>query len=163
MTRQRDSWQRWGYPSFDDYCARELRLRRGTVDKLCASYGFLAAHAPGLLRGEPDDVVQKVPSWQAVDFVARAEERGAASEETLSEMRRALLDEGAAMPALSRKYREVAFPIDDDERRARARSQLLSTARRLADLVVDPEADVPTTLATRVESVLGELLRQVGT
>jgi hypothetical protein len=67
------------------------------------------------------------------------------------------------MPALSRKYREVAFPIDDDERRARARSQLLSTARRLADLVVDPEADVPTTLATRVESVLGELLRQVGT
>lgn len=159
--RERDSWERWGFRSFDEYCARELRLKRGTVDKLCASYGFLRAHAPRLLSDEPDDVVRPVPSWQAVDFVARAEERGALDEETLGEMKRAVFEEGAPMPALSRKYREAAFPVADDERRARARALLVAAARRLADLLVDPEAEVPTKLASHVESVLGELVREV--
>jgi hypothetical protein len=160
-TREAESWERWGFRSFDDYCARELRLKRGTVDKLCASYGFLRAHAPRLLRDEPDDVVREVPSWQAVDFVARAEERGAASDELLDEMKRAVFDEGAPAPVLARRYREVAFPVDDDERRTRARAQVVAAARRLADLVVDPEAEVPTRLATAVERALAELVREV--
>ncbi len=157
--RENDAWSRWGFRSFDDYCARELRLKRGTVDKLCASYGFLRANAPRLLRDEPDDVVRPVPSWQAVDFVARAEERGAVDEQTLGEMKRAVFDEGAHAPALSRRYREVAFPIADDERRERARAQLRAAARRVADLVAEPEAEVPLTLAKRVEALMGELMQ----
>src|SRR5215813_9913533 len=117
--REAEAYRRWGYGSFDEYVTRELRLKRGTVDKLCASYGFLRANAPKLLRDAPDDVVQPVPSWQAVDFVARAEERGAAPPEVLGEMKRAAFDEGAPAQALSRKYKEVAFPIADDEKRAR--------------------------------------------
>src|SRR5262249_54531640 len=92
--READAFRRWGYGSFEEYVTRELRLKRGTVDKLCASYGFLRANAPRLLRDVPDDVVQPVPSWQAVDFVARAEERGAAPPEVLGEMKRAAFDEG---------------------------------------------------------------------
>ena len=44
--REGETWHRWGFRSFDDYCARELRLKRGTVDKLCASYGFLRVMLP---------------------------------------------------------------------------------------------------------------------
>jgi len=157
--REGETWHRWGFRSFDDYCARELRLKRGTVDKLCASYGFLRVNAPRLLRDEPDDVVREVPSWQAVDFVARAEERGAVDEETLGEMKRAVFDEGAHMTALSRRFREVAFPVDDDERRERARAALTAAARRTADLVADPDAELPVKLASDVEALLGELLR----
>jgi hypothetical protein len=157
--REGEAWTRWGFRSFDDYCGRELRLKRGTVDKLCASYGFLRANAPRLLRDEPDDVVRPVPSWQAVDFVARAEERGALDDQTLGEMKRAVFDEGAPMPALSRKYREVAFPIADDERGVRARAQLVAAARKVADLVAEPDAEVPARLAASVEALMGELVR----
>src|SRR5688572_24139302 len=157
--REGETWLRWGFRSFDDYCGRELRLKRGTVDKLCASYGFLRANAPRLLRDEPDDVVRPVPSWQAVDFVARAEERGAASEETLDEIKRAAFDEGIPATALSRRFREVAFPVDDGERRERARAALVAAARRMADLVADPDADLPVKLASDVEALMGELLR----
>ena len=87
--REAETYLRWGYGSFDEYVTRELKLKRGTVDKLCASFGFLRANAPRLVRDEADDVVGAVPSWQAVDFVARAEERGAASAEVLDEMKRA--------------------------------------------------------------------------
>jgi hypothetical protein len=158
--RENEAYLRWGFPSFDDYCTRELRLKRATVDKLCASYGFLRANAPRLARGEPeedDDVVHPIPSWQAVDFVARAEERGAADPDVLDEMKRAVFEEGAPMPVLSRKYREVAFPLEPDEKRERVRGQILQTARKLADLVAEPEADLPRSLAERVEVLVGEL------
>ncbi len=157
--REGEAFTRWGFRSFDDYCMRELHLKRGTVDKLCASYGFLRANAPRFLSDEPDDVVRPVPSWQAVDFVARAEERGAVPAETLDEMKRAVFDEGAPAPALARKYREVAFPIDDDERRERTRGQVVATARRLADLVGEEDAGVPEALARRVEALMDELQR----
>jgi len=158
--REKESWSRWDFGSFDEYCARELHLKRGTVDKLCASYGFLRANAPRLLRDDPDDA-RPVPSWQAVDYVARAAERGAAPEETIAEMKRAVFDEGAPVPALSRKYREVAFPIEDEERRARLRAQIAAAARRLADLIAEEDSGVPRRTAERLEEVLGELLRTV--
>src|ERR1041385_6327721 len=75
--REAEAYRHWGFGSFDEYVTRELRLKRGTVDKLCASYGFLRTNAPRLLR------VEDAPSWQAVDFVARAEERGAAPESVM--------------------------------------------------------------------------------
>ena len=160
--REGEAYLRWGFASFDEYCTRELHLKRGTVDKLCASYGFLRANAPRLARDEPEDVVHPVPSWQAVDFVARAAERGAADEDTLAEMKRAVFEEGAPMPLLSRKYREVAFPLDDDEKHARLRAQILAGAHKLADLVAEPEARLPRGLAEKVELVVGELARALG-
>jgi hypothetical protein len=159
--RENDTWKRWGFTSFDDYCARELHLRKGTVDKLCASYGFLRTNAPRLLRDEPEGDVARIPSWQAVDFVARAEERGAASDEVMAEMKRAVFDEGAPMPVLSRRYREVAFPVDDEEKRARLRAQIAAAARRLADLVTDEEAGVPDRLVRKIEEAIGELVQTI--
>ncbi len=159
--REGYAWRRWGFEDFDQYCARELHLKRGTVDKLCASYGFLRTNAPRLLRDEPDDPMQgarPIPSWQAVDFVARAEERGAADGDTMAEMKRAVFDEGAPAPVLSRKYREVAFPVDDEEKRARLRGQIAAAARKLADLIAEPDADVPIKLAKRVEELCGEVV-----
>jgi hypothetical protein len=163
--RERESYLRWGYGSFDEYVTRELRLKRGTVDKLCASYGFLRANAPRLAREDPDDfadVARPIPSWQAVDFVARAEERGAASAEVLDEMKHALFDEGAPSAALQRKYREVAFPLGDDEKRDRLNGQIIATAKRLADLVSEPELRLPRGLGEKIEAVVGELCEVLG-
>jgi hypothetical protein len=156
--REAETHRRWGYGSFDEYVTRELRLKRGTVDKLCASYGFLRANAPRLLRDAPDDVVGPVPTWQAVDFVARAEERGAAPPAVLAEMKRAAFDDGAPAPLLARRYREVAFPLADDERRARLRQQIVAAGRRLADLVAEPDAGLPRGLGERALALLGELV-----
>src|SRR5215813_12496762 len=48
QVRERETYLRWGYGSFDEYVTRELRLKRGTVDKLCASYAFSTARSPKL-------------------------------------------------------------------------------------------------------------------
>ena len=99
-----------------------------------------------------------VPSIAAVEFVQRATDRGAADEETLRTIQRVAFDEGAEAPLLTRKFREVAFPEDEDGKGERLRGQIAGAARRLSALIAEGGAPLPKKLAVRVEETLGELL-----
>lgn len=154
---ERESWLRWGYDSFEDYCRKELHIKKGTVAKLLGSFRFLKTSAPRLLeRSHEPDV--SVPSLQAVDFVARAAERGAADSDVMEEMQKAVFEDGADTAVLSRRFKEVAFPVDEGERKDKLRAQLVSATRRLASLLAEPDAPIPHDIAVVVEESLGQLL-----
>lgn len=155
---ERESWVRWGYDSFEDYCRRELHIKKGTVAKLLGSFRFLQTDAPAVLERSLSEPSAPVPSLQAIDFMARAAERGAADEDTMEEMKRAVFDDGAEAPVLSRRFKEVAFPVDESERRDKLRGQLVSSARRLATLIAEPDAPIAHDIAVSVEEILGQLL-----
>ena len=55
----------------------------------------------------------------------------------------------------------MAFPVADGEKRERLFAQMIATARRLADLVAEPDAHLPNGLGERVEAVVGELCEVV--
>jgi hypothetical protein len=155
---ERSSWDRWGYPSFDAYCRNELALTPSTAAKLLGSFRFLRTSAPRVVERAVREPSAPVPSLRAVDFVARATERGAAPEEALHEIRRAAFEEGVDAPALRRRFKAVAFPVSEEQRDERVRAQLVSCARRLAQLVTEPSADVPKDAARAVEEAVGQLL-----
>ncbi len=161
LTRVRDQqlWEGWGYKTFEVYCRQELHLKTPTVSKLVGSFAFLRNQAPKVLeraRGEAD--ARPLPSMQAVDFIARAEERGAAPPEAIQEMRRAAFEEGTEAPALSRRFKQVAFPVNDQQKRDRLRAQLVSTAKRMAALIAEPDVPVPRQVCLEMEEALGGLL-----
>ena len=163
--RNERAYQKWGFKDFDHYCSKELHIRKSTAEKLCVSFGFLRANAPRLVderrqaaEGPPDREPPPVPTLQAVDFVARAQERGAADDAVMNEMRTAVFDQGMSAPSLTRKYREVAFPVSREEQQARARLQILAAARRLAALATEPETPLPGDLAERVEEIASEVI-----
>jgi hypothetical protein len=158
---ERSSWQRWGFESFEAYCKNELHVTPATAAKLLGSFRFLRASAPRVIARAQEQPAAPVPSLAAVDFVARATERGAADRSVLGDIRRAAFDEGADGPALSRRFREVAFPVDEAEAGDRLRRQIASCARRLAQLVAEPGGPVPRRLASSVEEVVGQLLEAV--
>jgi hypothetical protein len=153
--RRSGQWKQWGYVSFEDYTRKELHLRQETVDKLTGSYVFLQRRAPEVL--ERDGVAAPLPSYQAVDFLRRAEETEAAPPETLAELRRRVIDEGAPLPSVSRKYREVVFPLEAGARRERDVGQLRAAAKRLHELIHSSEA-APRGLVRELERLLTELL-----
>lgn len=157
-THERESWQRWGYSDFETYCRRELHITPSTAQKLLGSYRFLRSREPAVLERAASDPQAPVPSPQAVDFVAKATERGAADEDTMSEIRRAAFDDGVSAPSLTRRYKEVAFPVSEEERKTKVRTQIASAARRLADLLADPDAPVPHAVAAATEEAIGDLL-----
>jgi hypothetical protein len=152
------SWTRWGYDSFDTYCRKELHLKQSTVAKLLGSFRFLEASAPRVLERARSQPEAMVPSIAAVEFVQKATDRGAADEETLRTIRKAAFDEGTEAPLLTRKFREVAFPEADDDRKGRLRGQIAGAARRLSALIAEEDGPVSRKLAIRVEETLGELL-----
>jgi hypothetical protein len=159
------SWEAWGYPDFDTYCRKELHLRGATVQKLLGSYRFLETSAPRVIERardvEPEDLVTPIPSLPAVEFVQKATERGAADAETLETIKRVAFEEGADAPMLVKKFKDVAFPETETERREKLRGNIAQAARKLSSLIAEGGSPVPKQLAIRVEEMVGELLEAI--
>ncbi|HPH67212.1 MAG TPA: hypothetical protein PLF40_15765, partial [Kofleriaceae bacterium] len=134
-------WRDWGYDDFDSYCKKELHLRTNTVAKLLGSYRFLETAAPRVIDRAREQE-GPIPSMAAVNFVAKATERGAADEETIATMHRVAFEEGVEAPLLSKRFKEAAFPINERERAESQRSMIAQTARKLAALVAEDGAPV---------------------
>ncbi|MDP9148437.1 MAG: hypothetical protein M3O36_00630 [Myxococcota bacterium] len=148
-------WKAWGYDSLESYARTELHLRAETVDKLTGSYSFLKRRAPAVL--ERDALREPIPSYQAVDFLRRAEASENAPRDAVEEIRRRVLDEGAPAATMSRAYGKVVFPVSADERLTRETAGLRNVAKRLRELLGETRA-VPRKLAGDVEEALDRLL-----
>lgn len=156
------AWQRWGYDDFDGYCRKELHLRSSTVAKLLGSYRFLETSAPRVIeRARSDRYEAPIPSIASVEFVQKATERAAADADTLETIQRVAFDEGADAPLLSRRFKDVAFPETDRERRDRLRASIAQAARRLSSLIAEEDSPVEKKLAIRVEEMVGDLLEAI--
>ncbi len=155
-----NSWERWGYKSFQDYCRLELHLKPATVGKLLGSYRFLESSAPRVLERRRD-ADARLPSLEAVDFVRRAEQRGAADRETMKAIESAVYDEGIEGAPLTRRFKEVAFPVERRDREQDVRTQLATTARKLVALLADEDSPVRKDIASHVEESIGLLLEAI--
>jgi hypothetical protein len=152
-------WSLWGYDTFEHYAKSELHLRQETVDKLTGSYVFLQKRAPNVL--ERDGLSTPVPSYQAIDFLRRAEETDGVPREALGDIHRLVLEEGAPLASVARQYKDVVFPVSAEDRRARDAGSLRSATTRLRDLLPETKA-VPKKLAAEVGATLERLLAALG-
>ncbi len=157
-------WERWGYDSFESYAKSELKLRGDTVEKLAGSYMFLHKRAPEILQRDPLGD-SPMPSYQAVDFLRRAEERAAEDDtvpnDTIVDIRKKVLDDGVPVATVARLYKDTLFPVPEAEKKEKDRASIKSTATKLRDLLETTNA-VPKGLAKTVSSALDELLAVVG-
>jgi lipopolysaccharide biosynthesis regulator YciM len=152
-------WTEWGHDSFEAYAKAELKLRPETVEKLTGSYSFLKRRAPAVLAR--DALREPVPSYEAVDFLMRAEASTDAPREAVEAIRRRVLDEAAPAASVARTYRDVVFPLDKSQRRARDLAGLKNVANRLRELLGETHA-VPRNLALEVTEALSKLLEAIG-
>ncbi len=90
------SFRGWGYDTFSDYCARELKIRKATADKLLRSYRFLRTEEPEFLSRvqRPEDGPETVPDVESVNVLRRARSNRGIAAEDYSGIRSAVLDEG---------------------------------------------------------------------
>ena len=160
--KRSDNFKRWGYGSFEDYCAKELHLKRDTAEKLTGSFAFLRNKAPDILKRDGREA--PIPSYQSVDFLRRAEEESEAPAETLTELRRHVLDEGATLPKITRLYKEALFPVPSEEQTEKRLTSMTSTINRLMELLAHARVDkiVPESLCAEVEEPLARLAEHLG-
>jgi hypothetical protein len=149
------SWKRWGYDTFEAYAKAELKLRQETIDKLTGSYQFLEKRAPAVLSRDAMDA--KMPSYQTIDFLRKAEERGEANDADLTALYTKVIDQGASLPQVRREFAERAFPVDDGTREARDKAAIRNVAGRLRELLREVNV-LPDDVRERTTAALDELL-----
>lgn len=143
----------WGYTSFEDYCAKEIRIRRQTADKLLLAFRFLEREEPGLLERREE---RPLPDFRSVDLLRQAREEQSFSPDHYNELRRTVLEEDRSHPTAARQFREMLQEYQPDRRGERHCQGALSAARRLSNALAELEA-VPPDLERAVQELVGYL------
>lgn len=153
--RRAGKFHAWGYDDFQAYVKKELHLRPETAEKLTASYSFLNRRAPHVLRR--DGVQDKIPSFEAVEFLRKVEEKEDAPIEDVADVRKRVLEDGASVTSLAKQYGPKLFPVEPAVKKERDTAQLKQTATRLRELLERSEG-APRGLGTELKSLLDKLL-----
>jgi len=146
-------FQEWGYSSFEDYCSKEIRIRRQTADKLLLAFRFLEREEPGVLERKE---ARTLPDFRSVDLLRQAREEQTFSADHYSDLRRAVLEEERSHPTVARQFRELVQEYQPERRGERHCQSALSAARRLGNALAELDA-VPPDLERAVQELIGYL------
>jgi len=117
----------WGYASFEEYCQREVRIRKPTAEKLTQAYRFLEREEPELLARPTE--IRPLPDYRSIDLLRQAQADDLPAED-YRKLRSAVMEEEKGHPAVLRQYREVTADKRLEDRTLSYR-HALSAARRL--------------------------------
>jgi hypothetical protein len=143
----------WGFASFEDYCTKEVRIRRQTAEKLLLAFRFLERREPGLLERKAG---RTLPDYRSVDLLRQADEERHFSMAEYSELRQAVIAEERSHPAVARQFRDIAHKHQPEQKAAHLHRNALIAAKRLSTSLGDiPE--VPLDLSQAVERLINFL------
>ena len=128
----------WGYQSFEEYCVQEIRIKRGTAEKLTMAYRFMEKEEPQLLREE----LKPLPDYRSIDLLRKAKEEKGFSEQEYGDLRKRVVEEERSHPTVLKKYKEVAASREEVNPLAPLKASI-SAAKRLDSTLrgmVDPPA-----------------------
>ncbi len=140
----------WGFATFEEYCTREVRIRRQTAEKLLLAFRFLERREPGLLErraGRP------LPDYRSVDLLRQADEQEHFSMADYSELRQAVIEEERSHPALARQFRDMAHGHRPELKTRHQNRNALLAAKRLSTSL-EEIADVPLQLVRAVSQLV---------
>ena len=143
----------WGFTSFEDYCTREIRIRRQTAEKLLLAFRFLERKEPGLLgrqKGRP------LPDYRSVDLLRQADEKGHFSMAEYGELRQTVIEEERSHPSVAKQFRDISHSHQPGMRTIHQNRNALIAAKRLSTSLQEIP-DVPDDLSQAVEQLIGFL------
>jgi hypothetical protein len=121
-------FREWGYQSFEEYCVQEIRIKRGTAEKLTMAYRFMEKEEPQLLTEREE--LKPLPDYRSIDLLRRAKEEQEFSEEQYGDLRKSVVEEERSHPTVLKKFKEVAA-LREEVNPALPLKASISAARRL--------------------------------
>jgi hypothetical protein len=159
-------YKEWGYDDFEVYCARELGLKKPTIQKLMISYNYMRKYESGRLGSLSDadagDGAETagIPDFQTVELLDRVRHRDAADGGKLEELHRRAFSGRDDEPELRRELRQYLRPAPRAGEAGAADAGLtgvLRAARELRRRLAEAGDAVPGGLRERLERSLVEL------
>jgi len=153
----------WGYSSFEEYCSREVRIKKPTAEKLTLAYRYLEKEEPALLARKGE--LKPLPDFRSIDLLRQAREEQNFPPEKFDALRAAVIEQDRSLPTIRKQFREVTDARKEpDQTLAENCKMALSAARRLATILREvPDLshahdDNLTQLTTDLENRLAALM-----
>ena len=143
----------WGFTPFEDYCTKEIRIRRQTAEKLLLAFRFLERKEPGLLERKEG---RPLPDYRSVDLLRKAEEREHFSMEEYTELRQAVIEEERNHPSVAKQFRDMTHSHQPEQKAVHQHRNALLAAKRLSTSLQEI-AEVPEELIQAVVQLIGFL------
>ncbi len=129
LVQREQCFRQWGYESFEEYCAREIRIQKPTAQKLTLAYRYLEQEEPEILARRTE--IKPLPDYRSVDLLRQAREEKDFSPEQYSQLRQAIVEEERSHPTVLKRFREVEAARGEDGVAAPSLKAAISAARRL--------------------------------
>jgi len=114
---------KWGYQNFDQYTAKEVRVRKHTAMKLIRSHMFLEKEGPLCLShdAQQGSAQEITPTLEAVETLQKAKK--SLNEDEYREVKKELIDEGKDAREVKKGLKELIMKrrkdIDPEQERTR--------------------------------------------
>ncbi len=105
LVQREGAFRQWGYESFEEYCAREIRIQKPTAQKLTLAYRYLEQEEPELLARRTE--IKPLPDYRSVDLLRQAREEKGFSQEEYAQLRQAVVEEERSHPTVLKRFKEV--------------------------------------------------------
>lgn len=153
-------FREWGYTSFEEYCVQEIRIKRGTAEKLTMAYRFMEKEEPQMLSpAGPSQELKPLPDYRSVDLLRKAKEEGGFSEEEYQDLRKSVVEEERSHPTVLKKFKEVASLREEADPLIPLKASL-SAARRLHAALLNL-IDPPGTYLSQVGAIISHLEQEM--
>ena len=147
----------WGYKDFEEYCVQEIRIKRGTAEKLTMAYRFMEKEEPQLLSTREE--LKPLPDYRSIDLLRKAKEEKGFSEEEYGDLRKSVVEEERSHPTVLKKYKEVAALREEVNPLAPLKASI-SAARRL-DATLRGLEDAPSLFLEQLGEMIAHLEQEL--
>lgn len=80
-------YKEWDYDDFEAYCAKELGLKKATVQKLMVSYNYMKKHQASKLDALEKGESVSMPSFETVSLLDKVHRRESLDDETMNDLK----------------------------------------------------------------------------
>ncbi|MBW2475831.1 MAG: hypothetical protein JRE63_00745 [Deltaproteobacteria bacterium] len=154
---QNQHFKQWGFSSFEQYCTKEVRIRRQTAEKLLLAFRFLERKEPELLHNRAE---RPIPDYRSIDLLREAEENKHLQDEDYRNLRNVIIEEGRSHPSAVKQYREMTLDQKTEQMPEFFYKSALIAAKRLATSLNHLD-DVPKGIGTSIAELIDHLQTQV--
>jgi hypothetical protein len=151
------SFSDWGYSTFEEYCSREIRIKKHTADKLTLAYRFLQRQEPEVL--EKHNELKPVPDYRTIDLLRQAKDERGFDDAKYAEFRKAVIEQERSHPTVLKQFKEMTVDSQEaDKAQDPIKAKLaLAAAKRLHKLLQEISG-----LPAGAEETVGELIEHLG-
>jgi hypothetical protein len=132
--KRNNLYKQWGFENFEDYCSREVRIKKPTAQKLTLAYSFIEKEEPQLITRHTE--LKPLPDYRSVELLRQAREEKEFTTEEYAALRQAVVEENRSHPTIVKRFNDITVNRNGDTRTQLEHVKAgLSASRRLATIL----------------------------